>query len=135
MVSVMISEIDREAQKEILELEKKFGEAMIQNDTDAIGRLLSNDWIIIDPDGSVIDRSRFLAVIKSGALKHEAMDSEDIRVRTYGNTATVTAVTHTRTKYLEKEFTTHERATDVFAKQNGRWQCVLTHLTTLSKKI
>ena len=121
MVSVMISEIDREAQKEILELEKKFGEAMIQNDTDAIGRLLSNDWIIIDPDGSVIDRSRFLAVIKSGALKHEAMDSEDIRVRTYGNTATVTAVTHTRTKYLEKEFTTHERATDVFAKQNGRW--------------
>ena len=135
MVSVMISEIDREAQEEILELEKKFGEAMIQNDTDAIGRLLSNDWIIIDPDGSVIDRSRFLAVIRSGALKHEAMDSEDIRVRTYGNTATVTAVTHTRTKYLEKEFTTHERATDVFAKQNGRWQCVLTHLTTLSKKI
>jgi len=135
MVSVMISEIDREAQAEILELEKEFGEAMIQNDTDAIGRLLSNDWIIIDPDGSVIDRSRFLAVIKSGALKHEAMDSEDIRVRTYGNTATVTAVTHTRTKYLEKEFTTHERATDVFAKQNERWQCVLTHITTLSKKI
>ena len=117
----MISEMDREAQAEILELEKKFGEAMIQNDTDAIGRLLSNDWIIIDPDGSVIDRSRFLAVIKSGALKHEAMDSEDIRVRTYGNTATVTAVTHTRTKYFEREFTTHERATDVFAKQNGRW--------------
>ena len=135
MVSVMISEIDREAQEEILELEKKFGEAMIQNDTDAIGRLLSNDWIIIDPDGSVIDRSRFLAVIRSGALKHEAMDSEDIRVRTYGNTATVTAVTHTRTKYSEKEFNTHERATDVFARQNGRWQCVLTHLTTLSKKI
>lgn len=117
----MISEIDREAQAEILELEKEFGEAMIRNDTDAIGRLLSNDWIIIDPDGSVIDRSRFLAVIKSGALKHEPMDSEDIRVRAYGNTATVTAVTHTRTKYLEKEFTTGERATDVFAKQNGRW--------------
>jgi len=131
----MISEIDRAAQEEILDLEKEFGDAMIQNDTDAIGRLLSNDWIIIDPDGSVIDRSRFLGVIKLGALKHEAMDSEDIRIRTYGNTATVTAVTHTRTKYLEKEFTAHERATDVFAKQNGQWQCVLTHLTTLSKKI
>ena len=134
MISVMISENDRERQEEILELEKEFGKAMIQNDTDAIGRLLSNDWIIIDPDGKVIDRSRFLAVIKSGALKHEAMDSEDIRVRTYGDTATVTAVTHTRTKYLDKEFTTHERATDVFAKQSGRWQCVLIHLTTLTKK-
>ncbi len=131
---MMSSETDRAAQEAILELERRFGEAMIRNDADAIGRLLSDDWIIIDPDGGVIDRSRFLAVIKSGALKHEAMDSEDIRVRTYPNTATVTAVTHTRTKYLGKEFTTHERATDVFVKKDERWQCVLTHLTTLAKK-
>ena len=131
---MMSSETDRAAQEAILELERRFGEAMIRNDADAIGRLLSDDWIIIDPDGGVIDRSRFLAVIKSGALKHEAMDSEDIRVRTYSNTATVTAVTHTRTKYLGKEFTTHERATDVFVKKDERWQCVLTHLTTLTKK-
>ena len=131
---MMSSETDRAVQEAILELERRFGEAMIRNDADAIGRLLSDDWIIIDPDGGVIDRSRFLAVIKSGALKHEAMDFEDIRVRTYPNTATVTAVTHTRTKYLGKEFTTHERATDVFVKEDGRWHCVLTHLTTLTKK-
>ena len=131
---MMSSETDRATQEAILELERRFGEAMIRNDADAIGRLLSDDWIIIDPDGGVIDRSRFLAVIKSGALRHEAMDSEDIRVRTYPNTATVTAVTHTRTKYLGKEFTTHERATDVFVKEDGRWHCVLTHLTTLTKK-
>ena len=130
----MSSERDRDAEKEILEVESKFGEAMIQNDAEAIGRILSDDWIIIDPDGGVIDKSRFLDVIKSGALKHEAMDSEDIRVRTYPNTTTVTAVTHTRTKYLGKEFTTHERATDVFVKKDERWQCVLTHLTTLTKK-
>jgi len=130
----MSSERDRDSEKEILEVERKFGEAMIQNDAEAIGRILSDDWIIIDPDGGVIDKSRFLDVIKSGALKHEAMDSEDIRVRTYPNTATVTAVTHTRTKYLGKEFTTHERSTDVFVKKDERWQCVLTHLTTLTKK-
>ena len=134
MASTMGSKRDRDFEKEILEVESKFGEAMIQNDAEAIGRILSDDWIIIDPDGGVIDKSRFLDVIKSGALKHEAMDSEDIRVRTYPNTTTVTAVTHTRTKYLGKEFTTHERATDVFVKKDERWQCVLTHLTTLTKK-
>ncbi len=126
----MSSERDRDSEKEILEVESKFGEAMIQNDVEAIGRILSDDWIIIDPDGGVVDKSRFLDVIKSGALKHEAMDSEDIRVRTYPNIATVTAVTHTRTKYLGKEFTTHERATDVFVKKDEGWQCVLTHLTS-----
>ena len=107
---------------------------MIQNDADAIGRFLSDDWIIIDPDGGVIDKPRFLAVIKSGALKHEAMDSEDIRVRTYPDSATVTAVTSTKSKYLGREFKTRERATDVFVKKEGRWQCVLTHLTTFTKK-
>src|SRR5438445_13612266 len=131
MASTMGSKRDRDFEKEILEVESKFGEAMIQNDVEAIGRILSDDWIIIDPEGGVVDKSRFLDVIRSGALKHEAMDSEDIRVRTYPNTATVTAVTHTRTKYLGKEFTTHERATDVFVKKDERWQCVLTHLTIL----
>src|SRR5438093_12954709 len=134
MVSIVSSERDREAQAEILELEREFGEAMIQNDADAIGRFLSDDWIIIDPDGGVIDKPRFLAVIKSGALKHEAMDSEDIRVRTYPDSATVTAVTSTKSKYLGREFKTRERATDVFVKKEGRWQCVLTHPTTFTKK-
>src|SRR6267378_8365720 len=128
------SEKDREAQEEILGLEREFGDAMLHNDADAIGRFLSDDWIIIDPDGGVIDKSRFHDVIKSGALKHEAMDSEDIRVRTYPDSATVTAVTSTKSKYLGKEFSTRERATDVFVKKNGRWQCVLTHLTTFNKK-
>ena len=130
----MTSERDREAQEEILELEREFGEAVIQNDADAIRRFLPDDWIIIDPDGGVIDKSRFLAVIRSGALKHETMDPEDIRVRTYPNTAIVTAVTSTKSDYLGKEFKTRERATDVFVEKDGRWQCVLTHLTTFTKK-
>ena len=35
---------------------------------------------------------------------------------------------------LRQEFSTHERATDVFVKCDGRWQCVLTHLTRFIKK-
>ena len=32
---------------------------------------------------------------------------------------------------MGQEFSTQERATDVFVKRDGRWQCVLTHLTDL----
>src|SRR5437660_6328826 len=103
---MMSSEIDRVTQDEILEVEREFGEAMIRNDADAVGRFLSDDWIIIDPDGGVIDKSRFLAVIKYGALKHEAMDSEDIRVSTYPNPSTVTAATHSSTQSFGKDLTT-----------------------------
>ncbi len=121
-------------QEEILKLEQEFGQAMIKNDADAIGRFLADDWIIIDPDGGIIERARFLDVIKSGTLSHEAMDSNDIRVRIYGNTATVTALTTSKGKFMGQEFTTRERATDVFVKDSGRWQCVISHLTRFSKK-
>jgi len=115
-------------------MEKESSKAMIQNDAREIGRFFADDWIIIDPDGSIIDKSRFLGVVRSGALRHKAMDSEDIRIRVYAHSATVTAVTTSRTGYQGQEFTTRERATDVFVKQYGRWQCVLTHLTSFAKK-
>ena len=120
--------------QEILKLENEFGRAMIKNDPEAIGRLLADDWIIIDPDGGIIDRARFLAVIRSGTLSHEVMDSRDGRVRIYGNSAAVTALTTTTGKFSGQEFKTEERATDLWVKKNGQWMCVLSQLTRISKK-
>ena len=120
--------------QEILKLEDEFGHAMIKNDPEAIGRLLADDWIIIDPDGGIIDRARFLAVIRSGTLSHEVMDSRDVRVRIYGNSAAVTALTTTTGKFSGQEFKTEERATDLWVKKNGQWMCVLSQLTRISKK-
>jgi ketosteroid isomerase-like protein len=133
-VPFLVQNRSSEMQEEILKLEEEFGQAMIKNDAEAIGRFLADDWIIIDPDGGIIDKSRFLGVIRSGALSHETTKSDDARVRIYENTATVTALTTTKGKYMGQEFTTLERATDVFVKQNGRWQFVLTQLTRFAKK-
>ena len=117
------------AEEELLKLEKEFAEAIVKNDLEGIGRLVTDDWIIIDPNGEIVDRARFFEVIKSGALTHDMMESEDFRVRVYGDSAVVTGVTRTKGKFMGQEFSTQERATDVFVKRDGRWQCVLTHLT------
>ena len=123
-----------EAEQELLKLEKAFAEAILRNDLEGIGRLVTDDWIIIDPNGEIVDRARFFEVIKSGALTHDMMESEDFRVRVYGESAVVTGVTRTKGKFMGQEFSTQERATDVFVKSDGRWQCVLTHLTRFPKK-
>jgi ketosteroid isomerase-like protein len=122
------------AEEELLKVENGFTEAIVKNDPEAIGRLVADDWIIIDPNGEIVDRTRFSEVIKSGALTHDMMESEDLRVRVYGDSAVVTAVTRTKGKFMGQEFSTQERATDVFVKRDGRWQCVLTHLTRFPKK-
>lgn len=121
-------------QEEILRMEKDFGQAVITNDADAVGQFLTDDWIIIDPDGGVIDKARFLGVIKSGALTHEQMDSDDVRIRVYADTAIATALTRTKGKFMGQDFTTQERATDVLVKKDGRWQIVFSQLTRFSKK-
>jgi len=120
--------------EDLLKLEEDFANAIVSNDADAVAQFVSDDWIIIDPDGGVIDKGRFLAVMRSGALTHEAMESTDVRLRAYGDTAVVTAVTSTKGKFMGQEFTSRERATDVFVKRDGRWQCVLTHLTRLIRQ-
>ncbi len=122
------------AEEELLKLEKEFAEAIVKNDLEVIGRLVIDDWIIIGPDGEILDRARFFDVIKSGALTHNTMESDDFRVRIYGDSAVVTGITRTTGKFMGQEFSTQERATDVFVKRDGRWQCVLTHLTRMPKE-
>jgi ketosteroid isomerase-like protein len=121
-------------QEEVLRLEKEFSQAIVKNDAKAVARFLADGWIIIDQDGGIIDRARFLGVIESGALTHEMMESDDTSVLIYGNTAIVTALTTTKGKFSGQAFTTQERATDVFVKRNGRWLCVLSQLTRFTKK-
>jgi len=121
-------------QADLLNLEKGFAQAIVKNDAEAIGRFLADDWIIIDPDGGMIDRSRFLAVIKSGTLSHEIMESDDVAVRIYGDTAIVTGVTTSKGKFMGHDFTTRERATDILVKQKGQWHCAFSQLTRISKK-
>ena len=121
-------------QEELLKLENEFAQAVTNNDADAVDGFLADDWIIVDPDGNIIDKARFLGVIKSGALSHEMMESANLRVRLYGNTAVVTGLTTTKGKFMGQDFTSCERATDIFVKQNDRWQCVFTQLTRFTKK-
>ena len=77
-------------EEELLKLEKEFAEAIVSNDLEGIGGLVTDDWIIIDPNGEIVDRPRFFEVIKSGALTHDTMESEDFRVRVYEESAVVT---------------------------------------------
>jgi ketosteroid isomerase-like protein len=123
-----------DVETELLKLEKEFAAAIVKNDPEAIGRFVTDDWIIINADGGIIDKERFLEVIKSGTLTHEMMESDDIRIRVYGDSAVVSALTRTKGKFIGQEFGTHERATDFLVSLNGQWRCALTQLTRFTKQ-
>jgi len=122
------------AEGELLKVERDFAAAILNNDADAIDKFLTDDWAIVDADGGVIDKARFLSVIKAGTLVHEEMELDDLTVRAHGNSAVVTAITSTKGKFAGQEFTNQERATDFFVKRDGRWRCAFSQLTTFKRK-
>lgn len=118
--------------EELLTFEQEFTQAVAANDAEAIARFVADDWVIVDADGSAIERSRFLGVIESGALTHESMESTAVEVRVHGDTAVVTGITTSKGQFMGEAFTTRERATDVLARVNGRWLCVFSQLTRVA---
>lgn len=117
---------------EMIALAHDWDRAMIENDPDAIGRYMAEDWVIIGSTGSLGDKATFLSLVSSGTLSHDVMISEDINVRVYGDTAVVTSKGVSGGKYEGKPFREVERVSSVFVRQAGEWRCVLTHLSRLS---
>jgi ketosteroid isomerase-like protein len=117
--------------EELAALEESFNRAIMENDAELVAHFLADDWIIVEPNGSMIDRDRFLGVIRSGVLSHDAMKSEEISCRFYGDTGLVTAITVSKGKFAGHDFTTRERASSVYIRTSGEWKCVLTQLTRI----
>lgn len=126
--------MDGGVREELIRVAQEWDRAMVENDAEAIGRYMAEDWTIIGPDGSVGDKATFLALVKSRALSHDVMESNDIQVRVYGDTAVITAWGVSGGKYQGQAFREVERSSCVFVRQEGQWRCVLTHLSRLAQQ-
>ena len=125
--------VNGQAEEELIAVSHEWDRAMVGNDAEAIGRFMADDWVIIGSDGYVGDKASFLGLVKSGTLTHDVMESEDLKVRVYGDTAVITARGVSGGKYQGQAFREVERVSCVFVKQDGQWKCVLTHLSRIKQ--
>ena len=121
------------ARDELMTLAPEWDEAMAANDADAIGRFMADDWAIVGTDGRVGDKATFLELVRSGTLSHDVMETHDLTVRVYGDTAVTLARGISGGKYQGQPFREVERVSCVFVRQKAQWQCVLTHLSRLDE--
>ena len=119
------------SEAELVHIAHAWDKAMLDNDADAIGEFMTDEWTIIGPDGSVNGKKHLLTLIRSGELKHDAMSSDELSVRVYGATAIVIARGISGGTFKGMPFREHERASNVFIRERDRWRCVMTHISTL----
>ena len=116
----------------ILRLESEGREATLRNDLGATDRLLADNWINVNPDGSVTTKARLLELLKAGSFNILSIENDEVMVRVFGDAAVVTGRSTTKRSGEGGEILTRQgRFTRVYAKSHGRWQVVSAHNTAI----
>lgn len=120
-------------ERELMTLGKEWAEAMVANDAERIGSYMADEWVIVSERG-ISTKEHFLNFVRSGALTHSMFENVgDARVRVYDDTAVLTIRVVNTAHFGGQTFEADEWTSDVFVKRDGRWLCVLTHITTRDK--
>jgi hypothetical protein len=116
----------------LIQMEQDWSQADIKKDAAALNRILAEDWIGIDFEGTVLNKAQALKGIGSDAGSLETTVLRDMKVRVYGNTAVVTGTDTEKGVYHGKDSSGKYLWTDVFVHRNGRWQAVSSQSTKLT---
>jgi uncharacterized protein (TIGR02246 family) len=106
-------------------------QAQIHADAAALGRIYAADFIGVGPSGTVRTKAQVISDFTSGNLKFQSITTADVQVRVYGNTAVETGRSTMRGQDKGNSIPSDNRFTRVWVKQQGRWQLVANHYSSL----
>jgi ketosteroid isomerase-like protein len=115
-------------------LELAWNHALEGKDTKALDMLLGSNLVSVDIDGSISNKSEFLASIKAPDYQPSQAVIEQSNVQMYGDAAVVVGVFRVKGMEKGKPYVHRERFVDTWIKSNGTWQCVATTGTLIAGK-
>jgi len=111
--------------------------ALVQVERDMAARSVKNDWAAFDKmlaaeyannvDGVITPKKQFLANMRGGAYKVASATAGEMKVLVLGETGIVHGLWTEKSTLNGKDMSGTYRYTDIFAKRDGRWQCVAGH--------
>ena len=112
----------------LLELNRDYIRSVQMSDVPRFREILADDFLCSLPDGSLLDRDRFLEQTAI-PVKISNLEAHDVNVRLMGDFAII----HARTTYTTANgLPGAGRYTDVWARRDGKWLAVSAHVTRLS---
>ena len=108
-------------------LEAEWNRAHVQGDASTLGRIFSDDLVVVVPGMRPLTKADSLGMFKAGGMKFDHYESSETQARLYGDTAIVTGrIRRTRTisgKTMDDDW----RFTKVYLRRAGNWQVVSFH--------
>lgn len=129
---VRSKETDPERTK-LIALENAWNQAQIHRDGQALDTLLADTFVYTDWDGTVMNKTRFMADIKDPSVDTTLVANEGVEVYLYPGAAVVTGAYHAKGKIKGRPFDHHGRFTDTWIQLNGNWICAASHTNLMGK--
>ncbi len=101
-------------------LDTDYQDAVARNDPDAMGRILTEDFVLISSTDRTLTRDDLLAEARGGRVRYEQQDDTDRTVRVSGDTAVLTALLWAKGTEDGRPFTDRVWFSDTYARLECR---------------
>jgi ketosteroid isomerase-like protein len=119
--------------KDLNDIEQRLAKAWVDGDRNTISAFLAPDWSVIDVGGRFLTKEQVFQEAFAEERKIGALTIDDVKVRSFGDTAVVTGRTTLGGGDRETDSSVVFRFTDVFARRNGGWQVVASQGTAVAQ--
>ena len=116
---------------DILAIERAWDTAVVKRDVAALNRILSDDFMLVWINGQVSGKRDMLQTVAGRKAEIDPFETEDVKVRTYGDTAVVTGRFTQTARLGERSETNQFRYTDVYHRTRKGWQAVSAHASLI----
>ena len=114
---------------EVESRDRQFMDAAIEADIATLDSIMSDDYVFISGVGQMMDKKEHLDSLKSGDSKYKSLTYDDVKVRTYGDTAVLTGHITGEGSNAGRNISGAHFITRVYVKQGGRWIIVSAQAT------
>ena len=94
-----------------------------------LDKIYADDYIGVRGDGKVLTKAQEIEAYKSGAIKYQATEIKDVKIRVYGNSAVSTYLAFSDNVRNGKRFRGATRSARFWVKRQGNWKCVHYQIT------
>ena len=108
-----------------------FNRALKEQDYIALEWLYADDYMLVRPDGSVLNKQEVLQDLRSGGLRFHSIELGQTEVRMYGSTAVLTAESQAVSSRHGMESRSHSRLIAVHVQQGQSIKLVHFQSTVL----
>jgi ketosteroid isomerase-like protein len=112
-------------------MENAWNQAVQEKDASALKLLLAPDLIYVEYDGTLMNKTQYLASVRSTSLQPVRIVNESTNVRFYGPVAVVNGVCRENGTKNGRPYTLRERFTDTWIRRGDSWVCVASESTLI----